>query len=97
MDTEIEKDRERELYEIVLFRLGHYLRLRPEGQCGRHRSNDPDANFDPTEFMKKYRYIMHLSEFPQKKLKRFEATSGLLYHVRQDVFADWPRFNLNDL
>jgi hypothetical protein len=66
-------------------------------QCGRHRSSDPDANFDPMEFMKKYRYIMHLSEFPQKELERFEATSGLLYQVRQDVFADWPRFNLNDL
>lgn len=82
---------------IVLFRLDHDLRLRPEVQCGRHRNNDPDANSDSMELMKKHKNILHLSEFPQKELERFEAKSGLLYQVLRDVFANWPRFNLNAL
>lgn len=95
-DTEFKKDRE-EGYAIVLFRLDYYMRLRPDVQCGRHRTNDPDPNFDPMEFIKKNRDVMHLSEFPQKELQRFEAKSGLLYQVRQEVFSNRPKFDLNGL
>jgi hypothetical protein len=40
---------------------------------------------------------MHLSEFPQQELARFEAKSGFLRRIQEELFADWPRFDLNRL
>jgi hypothetical protein len=84
-------------YEIFLLRLDYYTRLRPGVQCGRHRTNDPDPDFDAMRFIKQHQDAMRLSEFPQKELARFEAKSGFLHQVRQEVFANWPRFDLNGL
>jgi hypothetical protein len=84
-------------YEIFLLRLDYYTRLRPDAECGRHRTNDPDPNFDPMKFIEAHHDAMYLSEFPQTELARFEAKSGFLYQIRQDVFPDWPRFDLNGL
>jgi hypothetical protein len=94
--TEFKQERDQG-YVIFLLRLDYYTRLRPDAECGRHRANDPDPNFDPMKFMQTYHNSMYLSEFPQQELARFEAKSGFLYQIQQSVFADWPKFDLNGL
>jgi hypothetical protein len=54
-------------------------------------------DFDPMKFIREHQDAMHLSELPQKELEHFEAKSGFLRQVRQEIFANWPRFNLDAL
>ena len=95
-DPEFKKEKD-EGYEIFLFRLDYYTRLRPGVQCGRHRTNDPDPNFDPMQFIKDNQNVMHMSEYPQKELARFEAKTGFLRRIQEQIFAKWPKFDLNRL
>jgi hypothetical protein len=94
--TAFKKERD-EGYTIMLLRLDYYTRLRPDAECGRHRANDPDPNFDPMKFIEKYRDAMYMSDFPQKPLERFEAKTGLLAQLRQTLYPNWPKFDLNNL
>lgn len=86
----------KEGYDLVVVRLEYYTRQYPEAQCGRHRSYDPDPNFDPNAFMKKYRKAMLLSDFPPKELERFEAKLSLIRHIYETRGKNkWPRFDLD--
>ncbi len=95
-DTEFKAERA-EGYTILLLRLDYYTRLHPDSQCGRHRTNDPDPSFDPMKFIEKYHDAKYLSDFPQDQLERFEAKSGVLHQVRQTIFPNRPKFDLNRL
>ncbi len=79
---------------LVVTRLEHYMRLRPDAQCGRHRANDPDPNFNPVKFMKRYHNAMSLDDFPQKELARFEAKLSVIYHIKEEMSPEWPQFDL---
>jgi hypothetical protein len=75
-DTAFKKERDQG-YTMFVLRLDYYTRLRPDAQCGRHRTNDPDPDFDPMKFLEKYHNAMYFSDFPQKQLERREsARSG---------------------
>jgi len=82
-------------YAILVLRLDYYTRSRPDATCGRHRTNDPDPNFDPKKFIEKYHDAMYFSDFPKEPLERFEAKSGVLRHIRQTISPNWPKFDLN--
>ncbi len=84
-------------YEMVVLRLDYYTRLKPEVQCGRHLTNDPDPDFDPMKFIEKYQNAMYLSDYPQKELARFEAKTGVLRQLRQEIRPAAARFDLNKL
>jgi hypothetical protein len=94
--TVFKKERD-EGYTILVLRLDYYTRLHPDAECGRHRANDPDPNFDPMRFIEDHHDSMYLSDFPQKQLERFEAKSGVLRHIRQTMSPNWPKFDLNRL
>lgn len=88
----------KEGYDLVVVRLEYYTRLFPEAQCGRHYANDPDPNFDPNAFMKKYHKAMLLTDFPQAPLARFEAKLSLIRHIYEIRGKNkWPRFDLDSL
>ena len=95
-DAAVKKLRD-EGYTVMVLRLDYYTRLRPGAECGRHRANDPDPNFDPVKFMEAYRDAMYLSDFPQQPLERFEAKSGVIFHIRQTIYPDWPKYDLDKL
>jgi len=95
-DTAFKKERD-EGYTMFVLRLDYYTRLRPDAQCGRHRTNDPDAGFDPMVFLEKYHNAMYFSDFPRKQLERFEAKTGTIYHVSQTLSPNWPKFDLGQL
>jgi hypothetical protein len=84
-------------YTMFVLRLDYYTRLRPGVECGRHRANDPDPSFDALKFLERYHDAMYLSDFPQNELARFEAKTGVLFHVRQTLYPDWPKFDLRKL
>lgn len=94
--TELKQERD-EGFQIFLLRLDYYTRLRPDAKCGRHMSHDPDPNFDPMKFIEKYQDTMYLSDFPQAELARFEAKSGVLRQVKQEIHLAGARFDLNRL
>lgn len=88
----------KEGYDLVVVRLEYYTRQFPEAQCGRHRANDPDPNFDPNAFMKKYHKAMLLTDFPQEPLARFEAKLSIIRHIYEIRGKNkWPRFDLDSL
>jgi hypothetical protein len=91
------KQERAEGFTIMLLRLDHYTRLRPDAKCGRHMSHDPDPNFEPMKFIEKYQDAKYLSDFPQAELARFEAKSGVLRQVKQQVYPAGARFDLNRL
>jgi hypothetical protein len=95
-DAALKQQRD-EGYTVMVLRLDYYTRLQPGAECGRHRANDPDPNFDPVKFMATYHDAMYLSDFPQKQLERFEAKSGVIFHIRQTIYPDWPKYDLNKL
>ncbi|MEP6767966.1 MAG: hypothetical protein ABJC61_10450 [Acidobacteriota bacterium] len=84
-------------YTLAVTRLEYYTRLRPDAQCGRHRSNDPDPHFSPLEFLKRHHNAMSLKDFTQSELARFEAKFSVIYHLKQTMSPKWPRFDLNKL
>lgn len=85
-------------YDLVVVRLEYYTRQFPEAQCGKHRANDPDANFDPMAFMKKYHKAMLLTDFPAEPLERFEAKLSVIRHIYEIRGKNkWPRFDLDTL
>lgn len=85
-------------YDLVVVRLEYYTRQFPEAQCGKHRANDPDANFDPMAFMKKYHKAMLLTDFPTEPLKHFEAKLSVIRHIYEIRGKNkWPRFDLDNL
>ncbi len=94
--NEFKQERE-EGFTIMLLRLDYYTRKHPGAVCGRHMANDPDPNFDPMKFIEKYQNAKYLSDFPQKELARFEAKSGVLRQVHQEIFPAGARFDLNRL
>lgn len=94
--SEFKRERD-EGFDMMVLRLDYYTRLRPDAKCGRHMANDPDPNFDPMAFIEKYQDAMYLSDFPQKELARFEAKSGMLRQVHQEIFPAGARFDLNRL
>ncbi len=82
---------------MMVLRLDYYTRLHPDAECGRHRANDRDPDFDPIKFMENYHDFMYLSDFPQKQLERFEAKSGALRQIRQTLYPNRPKFDLERL
>jgi hypothetical protein len=96
-------DERKQGYTLVVTRLEHYLRLRPDAQCGRHHANDPDPYFDPVKYMADNHDAMSLDDFfPQGDLKRFEAKLSVIYHVKEEMKPEWPifdteKFNRNSL
>ena len=96
-DTVFAQER-KEGYDLIVVRLEYYTRLQPEAQCGRHRSNDPDPNFDPNKFLKKYHKAMLLSDFPQEPLTRFESKISAIRHIYEIRGKNkWPRFDRDNL
>jgi hypothetical protein len=95
-DTAFKKERDQG-YTMFVLRLDYYTRLRPDAQCGRHRTNDPDPDFDPMKFLEKYHNAMYFSDFPQKQLERFEAKTGTIYHIRQTMSPNRPKLDLAKL
>jgi hypothetical protein len=94
--TVFKKERD-EGYALFVLRFDYYTRLRPDAICGRHRTNDPDPNFDPKKFIESHHNAMYLSDFPKEPLERFEAKSGVLRHLRQTISPNWPKFDLTRL
>ncbi len=84
-------------YTLIVVRLEYYTRLRPDAQCGRHRANDPDPQFDPVKYMNDHHDGMSLADFPAKDLPRFEAKVSAIYHIEQTMSPPWPRFDLNQM
>ena len=95
-DSEYKQERA-DGYALVVLRLDYYTRLKPGITCGRHITNDADANFDPMKFIEKYQDAMHLSDFPQRELARFEAKIGVLRQIVQEIHPGGARFDLNKL
>ncbi len=96
-DTEFVKERA-EGYTRVVVRLEHYTKLRPDAECGRHVSHDPDPNFDPMEFIWSHRDAMSFKDFPQEELHRFEAKLSVNFPmIEQRGYDERPPFDLNDL
>ena len=85
-------------YDLIVIRLEYYTRLRSDAECGRHRTNAPDPNFDPMKFMQAHLDAMTLEDFPQEKLARFEAKTSAIRHISQEMNrSKWPRFDLENL
>lgn len=84
-------------YEMIVIKLEYYTRMRPGVQCGRHRMNDPDPNFDPMAYMKAHHDAMTLADFPAKHLGRFEAKQSAIYQIEEVMSPTWPRFDMNKL
>jgi len=87
------KERE-EGYPLIVIRLEHYTKLRPEAECGRHRAYPPDPHFNPMKFIKKHLSAKQLSDFPQMDLARFEAKVSAIAHISEERSrTKWPRFD----
>ena len=70
-------------YPLIVIRLEHYTKIRPNAQCGRHVANAPDPDFDPMQWMKEQLDKHTLAEMPQEDLKRFEAKVSAIRHIEQ--------------
>lgn len=85
-------------YEQVVVRLEYYTKLRADAQCGRHMAYEPDPNFSPINFVRKYRKAMYITDFPQKELERFEWKLSVIKHLSEERNKKkWPRFDLAKL
>ena len=84
-------------YQMIVTRLEYYTRLRPDVQCGRHRSNEPDPNFDPKKFLQDHHNAMSLADFPEKDVARFEAKLSAIRHIEETMYPVRARFDLNNL
>ncbi len=83
-------------FKQIVIRLEYYTRLRPDAECGRHRANDPDPNFDPMRFLKRNLRVQKLADFPQAELARFEAHVAAIRHLSEEFGKNkWPRFDFN--
>lgn len=92
-----EKEREEGFKQIVI-RLEYYTRLKPDAECGRHRSNAPDPRFSPMDFLKSHTKARTLADFPPNELARFEAHIAAIRHLQEEFSrTKWPRFDMNDL
>lgn len=94
--TQFVKERA-EGYQMIVTRLEYYTRLRPDAQCGRHRSNDPDPNFDPVKYLKDHHDGMSLADFPGRELDRFEAKLSAIQHIEETMYPAHARFDLDAL
>jgi len=83
-------------YTLVDISFEYYMRLYPEAQCGRHRSNPYDPNFDPNDFMKQFaKNFRDPSVIPPEMLARFEMKVNILKNVsRQLSNKKWPRYDV---
>ncbi len=85
-------------YEQIVLRAEHYTRLRSNSECGHHMSEEPDPNFNPMEFVKKYHKAMLPTDLPEKELNRFEWKLSAIRHMSEERNKNkWPRFDLEKL
>ena len=95
--TMYQKERE-EGYDLIVIRLEYYTRLRPDAECGRHRTNAPDPKFKPMKFLRAHLKARSLDDFPPTELARFEAKTSAIRHITQEFSkTKWPRFDLGNL
>ena len=82
-------------YTLVDISFEHYTKLKPDAECGRHRSHDPDPNFDAQAYVAQFRHsFQSLRDIPEHALSRLEAKVGLLKLVSEEFDrVKWPRFN----
>ena len=81
-------------YTLVDISFNYYTKLRPDAQCGRHRSHDPDPSFDPRAVIDQFAdSFRSFDDIPTELLARYEAKIGLLKLVNEEFNrSKWPRF-----
>ncbi len=81
-------------YTLVDISFDYYTKLKPEAQCGRHRSHLPDRNFDPIRTIKKYaKKFKSAKDLPPEILQKYEFKIGLLRMISEEFNSKkWPRF-----
>lgn len=81
-------------YTLVDISFDHYIKLRPDAQCGKHKAHDPDPSFDP--FKEIYKYadkFRTLDDIPPELLAKYEAKIGILKLVTEEFSrSKWPRY-----
>jgi hypothetical protein len=85
-------------YTLVDISWDYTTRLKPNAECGRHRSSLPDANFDPIAALKPYLNKFHsMSDIPPALLAKFEAKINLektVEHEESSILSkkNWPTY-----
>lgn len=85
-------------YSLVDVSWDYTTRMRPGAECGRHRANNPDLNFDPVEFIKPYLdNFQSMDQIPASVLAKFEAKINLEKVIKREVSSvidrqAWPTY-----
>lgn len=85
-------------YTLVDISWDYTTRLNPKAECGRHRANDPDPNFDPIEFVKPYlKNFQSMDQIPADVLAKFEAKINLEKTITSESSSifnrqSWPTY-----
>jgi hypothetical protein len=85
-------------YTLVDISWDYTTRLRPGAECGRHRANNPDPNFDPVEFIKPYLdNFQSMDQIPADVLAKFEAKINLEKVITREASSvvnrqSWPTY-----
>ncbi|MGZ3706323.1 MAG: hypothetical protein ACXVA8_09880, partial [Bdellovibrionota bacterium] len=78
-------------YTLVDISWDYTTRLKPNAECGRHRSSLPDPNFDPIAAIKPYLKNFHsMSDIPSALLAKYEAKINLektVVHEESSIFS----------
>ena len=79
------KDLRAQGYTLVDISFDYYSKLRPNAQCGKHKANDADPNFDPMKAIYPYAPTFKtFSDIPPALLAKYEAKVGVLKLVTQN-------------
>ena len=71
-------------YTLVDISFDYYVKMRPDAQCGKHKSHELSESFDPFEAI--YRYAEAFETFadiPHDLLAKYEAKVGVLKQVSE--------------
>ncbi len=81
-------------YELVDIGFDYFEKTRPDAECGRHRSHNPDPRFDPIKAIKKYaKKFRTPADIPADLLNKYEFKIGLLKLVKEEFGQkNHPRF-----
>lgn len=85
-------------YTLVDISWDYTTRLTPTAECGRHRANDPDPNFDPFTYLKPYLdTFQSMDDIPADVLAKFEAKINIEKTITSDasdIFNQqhWPTY-----
>ena len=91
------KERE-EGFDMIVLRLEHFTRTTPNAECGRHRTNLPDKDFNIDRFLRQITKAQTFEDFPKKYIDRFEAKISAIQHITERRGArDLSRVDDEDL